>query len=423
MLQPRTVTIRALAAVAGAVALLSIASPASAATPDEPVHRDIDDYVLFATEKINIKGQDADATRGYIHGGDVGVNNPGEYAGDPRLQICSNGKVFMDAGTQLVGDTMRLTNDCNVYDVYANTVAGSGTSSLHSGPTAFSAPIIANLPQPPAFACNANAPIRVEPGDSLDLVPGTYGDLWVEDGGTLTLHAGTYTFCDWNQGKDVTVHATNDTVVQIERTFTSKNNPNVAQGACGMRWWVLGQGPLDSNKTSVSFGKYGQVWGKWWNLNGKIDLGHATDAHGQFVAEVLGSDWDINVSGCQPQTVTTTTTTTMATTTTTTIPNGTTTTTVPEGSTTTTTIADDSTTTTTTPDDDDTTTTTVSKNDTTTTTLVASEEAFEETEAQGFLGGSLPFTGGGSLPLAGVGIVSLATGAAILLRRRALSRR
>src|SRR4051812_43873599 len=138
-------------------------APASASggSADRPVDRTIDHYVLFALHHLKPKGGQL-AGRGLVTGGDVGVNEAGQWQGGPRLAPCSNGVLQMDDGTQLNGDTLLFTSDCDVYDVYGDDISGNPPGvARNSGPTAFSLPLIAaqDIPQIPAFNCNASADV------------------------------------------------------------------------------------------------------------------------------------------------------------------------------------------------------------------------------------------------------------------------
>ncbi len=375
-----------LGALGGAAMVFGSVGTSSAAggSPSRPVDRTIDKYVLFSLTHMKLKsGQTSD--RGVITGGSVGVNETGLVNGDPRLQICSNGYATLDDDTQVVSDTMRLTDLCSVYDVYSNSVVGNPpTVPRNSGPTSFTGPIIdpAALPTIPSFSCVGGAAVGVPSDTSLALAPGTYGDVWVHDDATLQLAAGTYTFCSLTLGDTATVNTAAATVVQVAHTLESANNAHIGD-SCSTQWWVRADGPLNSNNQSVTFGHYSTVYGMFWNLNGQTNLGHGNELYGQFLGDDTVSDWDDNVHGCGSTfaaTTTTTTTTTVAPTTTTTAAPTTTTTVAPTTTTTTvaptttTTVAPGTTTTTAAPATTTTvapTTTTTAAPGTTTTTTVA----------------------------------------------------
>ena len=354
-------------AVAMIVAVLGIhVWPAGASgSPDRPIDRDIESYALFAKSDLYFKGARpiVAATRGYIRGGDIGLNDVGATGDHARL--CENYYTHMDDGTQANGDSMLSSNNCDFYDVYANSFSGSPPLvPRNSGPTSFTGPIIASLPSFPSFSCNPANDVTVAPSDSLTLPPGVYGNLRLNDDATLTLQAGTYTFCDFSAGLTTHVFNTDSTIVQDAGDWVTNN---------GIYWGPSCLAPIYVQNDKVRFARTGEIHGRFWAPNAEINLGDTSDLYGKFWADQISSDADDNVdmTGCTPLAPSPTTTTTAGGGTTTTTAAGTTTTTA--GGTTTTTAGGTTTTTvggtTTTTAGGGTTTTTAGG--TTTTTAVA----------------------------------------------------
>ena len=258
-------------------------------------------------------------------GASIGVNDPGMEA-----RICENYLMHMDDGSQVVGDTVHATDNCDLYDIYTNSLLGSpAVVPRHSDPTAFSPlPIISSLPSFPSFACNPADDVTLAPSASLTLPPGVYGNLRANDDATLTLQAGTYTFCDWSLGVDVHVINTSGTVVQDAGDWTT-NNGTVYGPACDAQIYVEG--------AQVRFARNTEIHSRFWAPNAEINLGDTTDLFGKFWGNEISSDADDNadMTGCDLPTPPTTTTAAGTTTTTTTVPATTTTTTVPATTTTT----------------------------------------------------------------------------------------
>jgi hypothetical protein len=164
--------------------------------------------VLFAFDNMSFKGGQ-NATRGIISGGDVGVNaiDPDPTDSDVPLDICANQHVTMDPGSQVNADSMRISDLCTVWDVYANsTTNGSNVVPQNSGPTAFSTPLLANLPSFPSFSCDPSHDVDVEKNDSATIPPGSYGEIFLEDGSNTTLQPGTYDVCRFRVGKNADGH-------------------------------------------------------------------------------------------------------------------------------------------------------------------------------------------------------------------------
>src|SRR5262249_54416023 len=160
---------------------------------------------------------------------------------------------------------------------FANRVTTSFDPSVirHQGPTPFTAPIIApaDLPSLPAFSCDPQSPIDVAQGASLSLAPGVYGNVRVNDDATLELGSGTYTFCDLSGGKHRTLLTSDDTVVQIASGLTM-NDDSYSGPGCAV--YLVRSDGLSLNDASVAFANSPEFHGRVWALNGRLDLGHAS---------------------------------------------------------------------------------------------------------------------------------------------------
>jgi hypothetical protein len=128
------------------------------------------------------------------------------------------------------------------------------------------------------------------------------------DDAVVTLQAGTYTFCDWNTGRNVHVTNTASTILQIEETMTTNNDLYIGP-ECLMSVYVRSDG-VGGVQPSVTMGRRGEVHGRFWIPNGRINLGDDTDLFGKFWSDEITSDADVNVdmTGCTPAAPATTTT-------------------------------------------------------------------------------------------------------------------
>jgi hypothetical protein len=340
----RILTVATLAMVAFALGSVQIIGAFAAGSPSRPVDRDLSSYVLFAFDTLEFKGgQQPD--RGVIKGGNVGAGGMDTTPNNssPMLNICANAAVKMDDGTQVNADTMRITNLCKVWDVYANGLTGgSDVVPVNSGPTSFSTPLLSTMPTIPAFNCDANNPVTVRKGDTTTLAPGTYGNTVFQDNTNVTLQPGIYNFCDLHVGRNAIVTTVAGVEIRIAETF-SISNDTLFGNDCNVPIYVRADGHSSANDVAINFSKDTTVFGKFLTLLGKIALGHTTNLNGQFVGHSMISDWNVNVGPCTPSggtTTTSSTSSTSSTSTTTTVPETSTTsttsttTTVPETSTT-----------------------------------------------------------------------------------------
>ncbi len=280
----------------------------SAAPPPAQPSRDINTYVLFAFDEMNFKGRDGNPSRGFIKGGNVGVNNPDPHGVNhsPYAPVLSMGgggsghQVVMDDGTQVVGDTVRLGETSSVWNLFANEVQNSFDPSVLRDPsqTSFAAPIInpALLPTCPPFA-PGTLNVTVPKGGSLVLAPGNYGDVRVQDNGTLTLGAGIYNVKSFNNGKKVRILTDPATDVRVAQDFSTNDGSFVGPADCA-RFCVRSDG-VSHNDTTVSFGRNTEIHGQFLVPNGQLRLGHSTDLFGRFWAKIVSSDFNVNMTmGC-----------------------------------------------------------------------------------------------------------------------------
>lgn len=262
--------------------------------------RNIEDYVLFAYESINFKGRDGDPTRGFISGGHVGVNAVDPQ--DPPQPLLSMGGggghhyVVLSDGSQVVSDTARLDEDSSLWDLYVNRlVGGSPPVVRNSGPTGFTAPIIApgDLPTLPAFSPGTTN-VVVESNTSQTLSPGNYGEIWVKDDGVLFLQPGVYDVRNIRCGRRVTITIFDGTEIRIAEDMHFNNGSYI--GVAGDVRFLLRSDNVSSNDATVSFGRDTTFYGNVFAPNGRINLGHTTDLFGKFWCRDVSSDWNVNIN-------------------------------------------------------------------------------------------------------------------------------
>lgn len=285
---------------------------ATAPLPPAEPSRDINTYVLFAFDELNFKGRDGNPSRGFIRGGNVGVNNPDPHGINhspygPVLAMGGGGsghEVVMDDGSQVVADTVRIGETSSIWNLFANEVQNSFDPSVLRDPprTPFTAPIInpANLPTCPPFS-PGTLNVTVPKGGSLALAPGDYGDVRVQDNGTLTLGAGIYNLKSFNNGKKVRILTDPATDVRVAEDMSTNDGSFVGPADCA-RFCVRGDG-VSHNDATVSFGRNTEIHGQFLAPNGQIRLGHTTDLFGRFWSKTISSDFNVNVTmACSVQT-------------------------------------------------------------------------------------------------------------------------
>jgi uncharacterized repeat protein (TIGR01451 family) len=275
------------------------------------VSRDIKSYVLFAAGQVELKGGNTSAgDRGIIDGGNVGANGVGLDSGTPEIAICTNGTARMSDGTQMVGDTVRFTPLCDVWDAFFNTNLGSepqGVARNFQGP--FTPPVL-SMPTFPSFACDPDAPdLIVAKGDTAMVSPGVYGEVTFHDNSRVAMEAGEYRVCSFHTGQDVQVTTAPGVTMLVQEQW--ELSPGAEFGGTGCagipRVLVRGTG-IGNNDNSINFSTQTDAWGHFYAASHRIGLGRDNDLHGTFWAGQLqgeitghiGSDFNTNVEYCPP---------------------------------------------------------------------------------------------------------------------------
>jgi hypothetical protein len=293
----------------------------AAAQPTRPIDRDIESYVLFALTSLHFGAGNTLVSQ--ITGGNIGVNSAGG-----EISTCGGGgngqALHMDDGSQVVADNVSMQANCDIWDLFTNNLTGGSPPTIrNAGPEPIdSFPIITTLPAFPDFSC-PNTDQQVLSGV---LPPGGYGHVVVD--GSLTLGAGTYTFCSLRLGGGQLI-TDPGTVVQIVSRLVAGNDAIIGP-ACNALFYIKNENVGgDSNFDLSSYGRRSTIAGRFWAPNGTINLGNTTNLNGEFWADELIADFNVNVAGCtdqgEPTTTTTTTATTTPSSTTTTAPGSTTT--------------------------------------------------------------------------------------------------
>ncbi len=262
----------------------------------------LDDYVLYAMDEIDFKGGMGPVGLSEINGGHVGVK--AIDTNDPVLSIGVNHPVTVADGSQVVAHSMRINANTSVWDWYVNDIYGTGDPEVrHAGPTAFDASILPVVPDAPPCAPGTED-VVVEPGETLDLAPGAYGDVNPKDDSTLILHAGQYDFRTLLFGKRVTLVLESNTEIRVAERV-ALNDGYCVTGAgeeplTDVKFWVCGDGQA-SDDTTFHFGKNGVFTGDVCVANGIIALGNGTQICGRVLGVKIRSDVGVTINppeGC-----------------------------------------------------------------------------------------------------------------------------
>ncbi len=252
------------------------------------ISRNVNSYVLFALDKINYKS-------GVIRGGHVGVNRIDTNKNNSEAMLTFGGKVVMpDNGDQVVGDTVRIDQRADLWEIFANQEQGpfdiprSGQTSPISfaGPVISPADVLSQIKFPSVFNDDPSQAIDVRTNTSLTLAPGSYGELRVRDHSTLFLTDGIYDISSLITGKHTTIVWGDGTVINVEGDIKLGNDGSYGGGLALIR----------SGGEIVNFAKHVEFLAVVHAPEANCGLGHGNDLQGRFVCRQVHTDINTNLT-------------------------------------------------------------------------------------------------------------------------------
>lgn len=194
-------------------------------------------FVVLGEEGVYLK-QNA-----VIESGDVGANtaSDGPYlAGNEEVTI-GIGATLNDPNSRLMGDSIKVKQNAQVYGVYYNELSGTGVV-LGEHFTPIELPLTTSFPQVPSFTPGTEN-FDIPQGESFFLHGGSYGVLKARQGATVTLAGGIYNFEEWDIGLNV------DLLIKAPTTIRISEKLYLDQGS------YLGPSPelIDLNASDVIF--------------------------------------------------------------------------------------------------------------------------------------------------------------------------
>jgi hypothetical protein len=310
---------------------------------------DLDTYVLFGLDSFSFKGgNDGAGLRGYVLGGNVGINNDDGDPNDAEVNVGANGRFVMSPNTEITGYQFRLGELATVWDVYRNEELGIGWPPAINPQTLlpvvrgtvydWTPPIIPsgidNYMTSDEFAevlgCErgdfvassdpnddrtvvdredlVDPPVKILTGSLLPA--GTYRDLQVQDGNSLHLEAGTYIFRRFTTGRNVNIYTVPGTVIKI----TGDTDPNSRDFNIGVGSY-FGSETATESVACICYVGDGDVqlatgggspnvifWGVIKAPYANVNLGNSNNLYGRFYAKTFSSDFDVNINvrDCTP---------------------------------------------------------------------------------------------------------------------------
>ena len=228
--------------------------------------------------------------------GNIGVNraSAGPFLSDNVEVSIAQNIEFLDPTTRLLGDSLRIKQNTDVYDVYYNDLDDNGqVLGQHFSP--INLPLTPNFPIVPNFTPGTEA-VAVAKNKTITLAAGQYATLTVEQKATVIFSGGRYTFQDWNVSQNVNLLFQAPTEIYIADKLAVDQNsylgPDPAAtdlSAADIVFFVTGQngddGNLDETPKAAKFGQKMTVIATVYVPNGTLWLRQSIVAAGRFLGK------------------------------------------------------------------------------------------------------------------------------------------
>ncbi|MGV7229083.1 MAG: PKD domain-containing protein [Nitrospirales bacterium] len=266
----------------------------------------------WATTDFVVLGHDGIWVRqgSTVVSGDVGANEAsfGPFlAGDQEVTIGKN-VVVQDPTSRVQGDTMRLKSGSQVYDVFMNTLKGSG-QILGELTTPVDLPLVSAFPLVSPVTPGVQD-LDVPIDGMLALDAGSYGLLKVSKRAILTLTGGLYHFRKWDIRAEAKVYAAAPVEIRVSEhlrmwsetvvgpvptapTLTAADVRIIGTGVNGTT------GAISATPKAVQFGVGSHVRANVYAPNGTLWVKQRSTATGAFVGKWvrMGNGGTITLEG------------------------------------------------------------------------------------------------------------------------------
>jgi hypothetical protein len=258
-------------------------------------------FVVLGQEGIWLK-QGASVTSG-----DIGANidSEGPYLSDGVEVAIGYGVLFSDSSSRLMGDSIKLKDNAQVYDVYYNELSGLG-DVLGEHHTPVDLPLVDAFPDVPSFAPGTED-VDVPKNGTRTLEPGSYGALDVRNGSTITLTGGVYDFAEWNIGDNVNLYFGAPTEIRIADKLATGQGCYIGPapqasglGAKDVIIYVMGEngstGKLGGTPKAAKLGIGNTVYANIYVPNGTLRIREQSAATGSFLGRWIVIGYNVTVT-------------------------------------------------------------------------------------------------------------------------------
>ncbi len=258
----------------------------------------LSDFVVFSQEHTYLRANTQ------VFTGNVGANtslpDSNGHADDKEEVEIGQGVKMLQAGSKVVGDTVRLRANSQVYDVHYNELDAHRTDILGIHTTPLTLPVL-TLPSLPAFTPGTQD-VEVPRNDLMTLAPGNYRKLTVNHKGALILSAGIYHISSLDIRQDAGLYFIGPVEVWVKNEMDTDSKVFIGphQSVPGLMasqiiFYVQGvddqgrrhDGDENLAPTVVQIGERNTVKANIYAPNGTVWLKANTEATGAFLGKAV----------------------------------------------------------------------------------------------------------------------------------------
>jgi len=174
--------------------------------------------VCECPDQFLVAAQASKINNGAYVTGSVIVNGPA------RSTFKFGQDVFMEDGTSVSADTLKIGTGSSVYDVFTNNLRPSLDATIRGSVQPLTLPVLSEFCSVPDFACGTEDVIVPDGVTLLGLAPGAYGRLILANGATLQLNElAEYTFCSIKINSYAQVVSPQQVTINVTGKFQMKS--------------------------------------------------------------------------------------------------------------------------------------------------------------------------------------------------------
>ena len=249
------------------------------------------DFVVFSQEHTQIHANTK------VHTGSVGANaslpDPNGGADDKEEVEIGMRVQMLQAGSNVVGDTVRLRSDAEVHNVHFNEQFFSPDASiLGAQVTPQSLPVLIILPPAPIVTPGA-MDIAVPANQMMTLAAGSYRKITVNHDATLILTGGVYHVESLDIRQDAKLHFTAPAEVRVKNEMDTDAQAFIGPApaapsltASQIIFYIEGMDDgSELTSTAAQIGERNTVIANFYAPNGTVRLRANTIATGAFIGK------------------------------------------------------------------------------------------------------------------------------------------